>query len=308
MWHERTSAAAKGKWKGILAELGIPASFLVPRNGPCPFCGGVDRFMFDNKEGKGSFICRQVCGAGDGMALAMLATGQNFAETAARIDGILGNIKPDSEGPKREMTDEEQKSRRMEVWRKSVPLTPGCVADRYFAARRLSLPEYPKTLRYCDALPDGEGGIRPALVAAVQDAGGTAVTLHRTFLDGKGGKAEMASPRKLMPGSGWEGASVRLAPVERVMGVAEGIETALAASRLFNIPVWACLTAGNMAKFIPPDGVEVVHIYGDNDESFTGQAAAYSLARLLKGKGAEVRVELPDEMGRDWADVWKETR
>ena len=61
-WHVNTSQAAKGKWKGILLTLGIPAEVLVPKHGPCPLCGGKDRFRWDNKEGQGTYICNS-CGA-----------------------------------------------------------------------------------------------------------------------------------------------------------------------------------------------------------------------------------------------------
>src|SRR5690606_31964489 len=91
-WHEKTATAAKGKWKGILLQLGVPERALVNRHGPCPICGGTDRFRFDNKEGTGTFICSQ-CGAGNGMDLAMKFTGRSFADVAAEIDAILGNTK-----------------------------------------------------------------------------------------------------------------------------------------------------------------------------------------------------------------------
>jgi len=47
-----------------------------------------------------------------------------------------------------------------------------------------------------------------------------------------------------------------------------------------------------------------VAIFGDCDESFTGQAAAYALARRLVADGVSVVVRIPDTMGQDWADVW----
>jgi putative DNA primase/helicase len=91
MYHERTVNAAKGKWKGILLNLGMPEKSLNGKHGPCPLCNSKDNFRFDNKEGRGSFIC--TCQAGDGMALAMAYTGKAFSEVAASIDQIIGNLR-----------------------------------------------------------------------------------------------------------------------------------------------------------------------------------------------------------------------
>ena len=99
------------------------------------------------------------------------------------------------------------------------------------------------------------------------------------------------------------GAAVRLAPPEHKLGIAEGIETALAASVLFNMPVWAALTAGLLGQWTPPAKVETVFVFGDNDASATGQAAAYTLTQKLKAKGIATFVEIPLRTGEDWADV-----
>lgn len=81
MFHERTSHAARGKWKGILLQLGVPAVSLTGKHAPCPMCGGADRFRFDNKDQRGTFICN-ACGAGDGMKLAVEYTKMKFPEVA----------------------------------------------------------------------------------------------------------------------------------------------------------------------------------------------------------------------------------
>jgi putative DNA primase/helicase len=45
-----------------------------------------------------------------------------------------------------------------------------------------------------------------------------------------------------------------------------------------------------------------VSIYADNDESYTGQSAAYTLARRLKAMGIRAQVFIPNAAGKDWAD------
>jgi len=106
-----------------------------------------------------------------------------------------------------------------------------------------------------------------------------------------------------MPGAWPEGAAVRLALPDKIMGVAEGVETALSAMRLFRLPTWACLSDVRLASWWPPEGVLEVVVFGDRDASAAGQAAAWALAKRLKAKGIKSSVELPPHDGQDWNDV-----
>jgi putative DNA primase/helicase len=305
-YHRKTSEAATGKWRGILLRLGVPDSALTGKHGPCPCCNaGKDRFRFDNKEGRGTWICG--CGeAGDGMALAMKFTGREFADVASEIDTILGNEVVGAEKPPAEMTEAQRKAALREVAAQTVRAAPGDLVDAYLTARGIGEIVYPPSLRFARALRDGCGGVRPAMVAVVQDPEGANVTLHRTFLrpDGKA-KAEMETPRRLMPGKLPDGACVRLSEYTGgPLGIAEGIETAKAASALYEIPVWAALNASMLARWQPPEGCDEVAVFADNDPKFGGQAAAFTLAHRLACKGLTVTVHLPEVPGDDFADVW----
>ncbi|WCH21559.1 DUF927 domain-containing protein [Aeromonas salmonicida] len=82
------AAAATGHWPDLLAAVGID----IPhggKHGPCPACGGKDRFRLDNKGGRGTWICNQ-CGAGDGLTLVGLATGKLLKEAAELIAPLVG--------------------------------------------------------------------------------------------------------------------------------------------------------------------------------------------------------------------------
>lgn len=304
-FHDKTTKAARGKWKGILLQLGVPEASLTGKHGPCPMCYGVDRFRFDNQEQRGTYICN-ACGAGDGMKLATEYTGRAFAVVASEIDAMLGNIKVDA--PNRPaMSDDDRAKALRAVWIDTAPIKPGDLADAYLTERGVGELVYPKALRYGRALTDGEGGIRPCMVAVVTDHEGKPATLHRTFLrpDGKA-KAEMQSPRKMMPGTLPDHCAVRLSEWSGgPLGIAEGIETALSASAMFKMPVWAALNAGMLAKWLPPLGCDEVAIFGDNDPKFAGQAAAYVLARGLATKGVHVTVHIPKLPGADWNDEHK---
>lgn len=309
-YHERTADAAKGKWRGILLSFGLPEACLKDRHGPCPLCGGVDRFRWDNKDGRGTYICGQ-CGAGDGFKLACEFTGKAWKEVSDEIDAIVGNLKIDAMRPA--LTAGDVRRLMIETYRQTVPVTAGDLVHRYLASRGVEELIYPAALRFGASLRDGEGGVRPCMVAMVgvygdlDDRGQNRfVSMHRTFLRPDGSaKADMAAPRKMMPGEMPEGACVMLSEWTGAgtIGIAEGIETAMAASAIFGVPVWAAISSAMLAKWTPPPGAEEVAIFGDNDAKFGGQAAAYSLAHRLSVKGMPVTVSIPEVTGDDWNDV-----
>jgi len=301
-YHRSTMEAAKGKWRGILLEFGLPEACLKDKHGPCPLCQSEKNFRWDNKDGNGSYIC--TCGSGPGAKLACEFMGKTFKQVADEIDLMIGNIKVDSAPPRRDMSDEDRRLALREVYAATKQVVPGDLADTYLKSRGFGELIYPKALRFAGALRDGEGGVRPCMVATVTDTEGKAVSLHRTFLRPDGlAKAEMEAPRKMMPGALPDGACVRLSDGPSAsLGIAEGLETALAASVLYGLPVWAALTATMLAKWIPPEGVEDITIFADNDPKFGGQAAAYQLAHRLAVKGWDVTVLVPALAGADFND------
>jgi putative DNA primase/helicase len=74
-----TVEAAQGKWLGLLTHFGIDSKYLIKRHGPCPMCGGKDRFTWDNKHNLGTFLCNH-CGAGTGFTLLCKFKGWTMAE------------------------------------------------------------------------------------------------------------------------------------------------------------------------------------------------------------------------------------
>ncbi len=86
------------------------------------------------------------------------------------------------------------------------------------------------------------------------------------------------------------------------MGIAEGIETALSASILFNVPVWAALSSGRLKVWQPPAETIEVLVFGDNDANCDGQEAAYALGNRLN-RTITAQVLIPETPGSDWNDV-----
>ena len=296
-----TDLPTLGRWRDILTQLGVDPSCLTGRHGPCPICkGGKDRFRFDDKGGKGTWFCN-VCQAGDGFTLLMKLHGLSFPEAARMVEGVVGRAEA---APARKPADpEKQRARSAELWNAARRLADGDPVEVYLAARGLSTRS--PALRFAERCRTSRGEYHPAMLAQVCDAAGRALTVHRTYLAGEA-KAAIECPRELMPGKLEGGCAVRLHPPAPTLGVAEGVETALAASALFGVPVWAALNATMLEKWIAPVGVNRVLIFSDKDASFTGEKAAYTLAHKLAGK-CEVSVRVPPAAG-DWADVILEQR
>lgn len=244
------------------------------------------------------------------------------------IDWIFLKKKAKARNPERDL---ELAQKIEEVWNASLPYDPRNMEMRpmldYLENRGISTSEIAGSdLRFHPSLPcwvEGENGEEsrvlkfPAMVAAVRSPEGGIVTLHRTYLDpGKGAKADVPAPKKLMAlpeGCTMTGGAIRLAPIcsDRPLGLAEGIETALAVETTMAIPCWALVSAGNLERFVPPEGVKRFIIWADLDRSLTGQSKAMALAARLADSGLEVAIATPSGLiakgskGIDWNDVLK---
>ena len=301
-------AEARGRWPGILPRCGIPVKALSGKHGPCPLCGGKDRFRFDNKGGDGTYICNQ-CGAGNGIRLVMLKNGWSFREAANRVREIAG-VTPQISTVKvqRETSDALIAS----IWRECVPVA-GTQAEAYLRQRGLVGIDSPE-IRFhprCQLADVPGHPDAPAMIALIRDHGGKPCAISRLYLDGadkarwRDRDGDQMAARKFL-GQFPKGCAVRLYPFEGGrLGVAEGIETALACRRLFGTPTWAVLNTSLMEEFQLPIGVERLAIYGDNDKKFGGQKAAYALAHraALFKSPPEVSVDLPEIAGTDWLDT-----
>lgn len=302
-----------GRWPGILSALGVPAVDLNTRkHHPCPWCGGKDRFRFTDKDGTGAFYCGQ-CGSHSAVDYLMYVNGWDFARTAKEVEGVIGDAKF---APSRAKANDAAARRAMQsLWDSALPVLPGDFVDAWFIGRGIGQPAYCRWLKKLDRAEhvddDGNKSWHPAMVAKILAPDGTPTNLHRTYLAQNGQKAAVDSVRKVMVGGIAKGAAIRLFEVGPVLGAAEGIETAFAAAALFGVPVWSTINSTILSGWLPPEGIEQVIIFGDNDPKFGGQAAATALAHriaCIKDRSISVRIEIPPVTGQDWNDVLLERR
>ena len=295
----------RGKWHSILPQCGVSPKYLTGKQVACPACDGKTRFRFDDQEGRGTFYCNK-CGAGDGFMLISLVNGipnREAVKSAVQLAGEAEFRKP------RQLMDQEEAHRKMrEVWRMSQPITASDDVGLYLANRGIAVPSC-DSLRYVPALPIHGEAVEayPAMVARVRDKDGASCNVHRTYLL-YGSKAPIPNPRKLMAtgnGPKAEGCHIELAEAAQVMGIAEGIETALMASQLFKMPVWSAISTAHLEQFSPPSICRELHIFGDADHKYGGQKSAYALAYRLATSANPIAVEvrIPDILGTDWADI-----
>jgi len=93
MTKQSVREAAAGRWLEILTRCGLDARLLVNTHGPCPGCGGRDRFRFDDLGRNGTFICSQGSGdllVGDGFRLLEHARGWDWRRAIAEVAALVG--------------------------------------------------------------------------------------------------------------------------------------------------------------------------------------------------------------------------
>jgi putative DNA primase/helicase len=293
--------ATKGRWKELLPSFGYHPSSNPRLHGPCPICGGKDRFRFDDRDGTGSWFCNQ-CGHGDGLDLVQKLSGMGFNDVRSELFRMLG-ITPGPVAPGPSEEESKFKMALKSVW-SGATLARNDSPLGVYLMRRTGISEPPSQLRYHPALFNPTMQCKlPAMVAKVVSHESVAINLHCTFLTHGGEKADINPSKRVMRGPLPDGCAIRIGPAAPVMGIAEGIETAISASVLYRMPVWAAVNGNLLAKWIPPDIAKEIHIFGDNDLNFTGQSKAYALAnRLAVQHKLSVHVMIPPMQGYDWND------
>lgn len=282
----KTAENMKGKWASALKLYGLTDRQISGKHAPCPCCGGKDRFRFIDTEGTGSYYCNQ-CNGGNGFDLLMKMTGKSFPEIAKELDHKMALLNVEV---KQEPTDKKSLPKHIKPLLPIEGINPVTLYLRNRGITKIPtdyLRFVPVFYNWADRFTFA------AMAAALYDAQGKKKGYHLTCITQQGYKAN--TPTQKLYTSGATGKCVvRLSPVSKHLGLAEGIETSLSVTQLYGIPCWATGDAVRMENFIVPEGVEQITIFSDIDTTFTGEKAAFTLANRLV-----VREKIPCEVRQD---------
>ena len=293
--------------------------------GPCPVCGGTDRFAIN--IAKQLWNCRGCDKGGDIIDLVQHLDGGEFLDAVETLAGQrpLGDATAAREQAReRDRINRETKAREdarktadaIRIWNDGTCIwnTP---AQAYLASRACAgmFPvDRDAVFRWHPACPFGTGQL-PCLLAIYRNVHtDDPQGVHRTPLTLEGKRATGPDGEKIKRqayGPTTNGA-IKLWPSSTVTNrlvVGEGIETALSAAlhiphrgRALS-PAWACMNAGNIGDLPVLDGVETLTILVDNDPSGTGQREAAKCAERWQLAGREVFRLIPKVSGFDFNDI-----
>jgi hypothetical protein len=293
---------------------GIVLKGTVDRCGPCPVCGGTDRFSINTR--KQVFLCRG-CGAkGDVIAMVQHIDGCSFHEAIELLTGDQLR-RPAVQTPARaERTDKDRIASALQGWKEAGPIT-GTIGVAYLERER-GITELPPDVHdvmrfhpYCIYGQDDAGQRRhvSAIVCLLRDVITDKPTgIHRIALHPDG---------KLIGRMGLgikQGSAVKLwgdAEITTGLCVGEGIETTLAAATRVQHcntllrPAWSLVDAPNIGSFpvLPGGAIEHLTILCDHDRNETGQKAARTCAKRWTAAGCDVEILIPDVLGEDFNDL-----
>ncbi len=305
MTFTKTTDRARGQWKSILPNFGIDSRFLTARKGPCPICGGKDRFRFDDKDGDGTYFCQQCPDqAGTGLLLLRRFTGWDHKTACDAVDQIIGTDAPTAKAKPAAPVAQLSDARLVKIKRAISDARNPEIVEQYLVHRGLRIRSnvllgHAACPYFDDNTPPRFVGSYRAIIAPITGPDGTLQSVQRVYW------ADLPTLKKTMPAVNTiKGGAIRLFDLDGdELGIAEGFGTAMAAAQMFGLPVWAAISADNLAAFEWPAQVKRLRIFGDNDESYTGHATAYALARRAKVKHLDVTVDIPEQINTDWLNV-----
>lgn len=297
------AAAACGHWPELLAAVGID----IPRrgkHGPCPACGGKDRFRLDDKTGFGTFICSQ-CGSGDGLDLVCRVTNKSPKEAAELIAPLVGlsaggldPVELERIHQQQQARAEQERKRSEQQRQKAARRAADIMADTgqgespYLERKGLEWPQ--ATINSTLIREGGENFHAGSLVVALTDEGGALVNVQLIRADGT---------KRYLHGGQKAGAFHRIEGGELEV-ICEGYATGLSVHQATGASIYCAMDAGNLhavaqiARRQHPKAR--ILLCGDNDEGTQGNPGKAKSEQAAVAIGG--LVALPPEFSGDWND------
>ncbi|MGN5134521.1 DUF927 domain-containing protein [Aeromonas veronii] len=294
--------AAAGHWPELLAGIGID----VPRrgkHGPCPACGGKDRFRLDDKGGRGTWICNQ-CGNGDGLDLLVRVTGKSTKEAAELLAPLVGLSAGGLDPAERERIQRQQQAKtererkqaeqqRQKAARRAADIMADTGQGESPYLERKGFGSHLSAVNRTLIREGGENFPAGSLVIPLTNEAGALVNVQLIRADGS---------KRYLAGGQKAGAYHRIEGGELV-AICEGYATGLSVHLAIGATVYCAMDAGNLlavatiARRQHPEAR--ILLCGDNDEgtpSNPGKNKAEQTAAAVGGL-----VALPPTAG-DWND------
>jgi len=294
--------------------------------GPCPVCGGTDRFGANIRKRK--WNCRGCAKGGDVIDLVRHLDGVSFGEAIRMLTGSTSN-KPtrtpttapkDNEDdfgfdddfaltPKPKSDDDHERRQREKarwLWSQRRPII-GTAAERYLRETRGYSGPLPPTLAFLPA----RNGKPPTMISAFaypnEIEPGTlgepanVEAVHLTALKPDGSDKADIAPNKIMVASPAGNPIAVAAMSDSMWGLAitEGIEDALSIHTATGLGAWAAGSAPHMSKLaaaIARAKPECVNIIADNDGA--GQRHARELVTDLETLVAKLELSIEIRLRR----------
>lgn len=299
----KLSQATEGKWDVVFDYYGIPITKgNTHYKGPCPLCGKEGKFrLYKDWIRSGGYVC--VCSSSpSGVTLLLSKTGKSYKDLAVEIYKMLNY---DEKEVHREVKQDNGLKEVQDF--NMLPILNNSYAEMYLLNRGIKILPH-KAIRFSPACFYTRTTNYPAMVALATTDSGEVAYKHCTYVL-NGQKIDRDDAKKMFKVQNVFDNSIciRMFNLGKLsyMGIAEGIETALSAAQMFDLPVWATMNSTYMKKFKAPKGIKDLFIYADNDRNGTGLHAAFECGRnnvLAPNDVERVHIFWPREHG-DFNDV-----
>ena len=309
---DHIDAARGARLERELARRGIKLRGRGDRCGPCPRCGGDDRFSIH--VGDQIFNCRGCGGKGRGaIDLVMFLDGSGFKEAVATLAGVIPEKTDCSIAKQREQAVKQPNEEHpngtgklaLALWRASVD-PRGTVVEAYLRSRALDLPDEAagEAIRFhpdCPFMAERS----PAMVCLARNIiSNEPQAIHRTALAADGTAIKRNGKTFRMSLGPIAGGAIKLDPDEDVtqgLCIGEGIETCVSGRQMGLRPVWSAVSTGGIEKFPILSSLDGLHILKETDGNGASAKAVEACARRWYEAGRDVIIVEPD-FGNDLND------